>query len=1397
MVTSLWNRVSFGHESMAQSEPIAILIVNEHAEEIKLVTTSLRSFFSDARIDVAYSADEAERMTRARSGPWTVVLIDDASLPDPPSPFIAELKRRASYASVILQSSRMDSAAALEALKMGADLFLYKHSPAFLTELLFCTREAFDKRESKSASARADMRHAWLVESMDDVLYELDADGRFVTLSRHLPASLGYRPEDLIGRPYSTLISDTEQPLARFRFNERRAGDRAVREFELTLQGKETAEGMVRRMRASISACGLYDQSQRFIGTIGLLRTLSDGRNEPSIQQELSRQRQRAEELHTVIRQMTELSRSLEQPLSSLLHESQQLLSSLRESRVLDRLQALTGHAAASAELVQRLTRLAPQAAAPHVVHCLLSEILGPASPSGVTVEFAPALPDYGGDREATARLFRQLLAYAGAYLTTVERPHMLALTTSAGGLAHPPETPSLSPLASTTHIQLDIVETSQINPSGRVSSSLTGALDVLNLYRLAEELGAMLDISAPPSGPFRLTVRLPTRAAPSSAPPREKQDDASAVGRPFEAPAALPAPAALDAGAAATTERRGTPRVEIALPATITRGSSSWQGTVVNLSVGGARIRMADDFPPMASQDAIIWVTTAIATLELRGIVRTRTVRELQLIVQFVAATQTETAVLASLIAAARERSLSFSLDVRLPAAAPDEGRGTPRAFDLAEYDRRETVRVPTALTARLETASRQEPATRLPARVLNLSRSGACLVAGEHPEAVEGSVRIHFAPADRHDPGGSHEPGAPDAILAARVVWRAADPTAPSTLHAPHLDRAARTGLRFEALTPYAERELNRVIRQHLRAQRSGEAISVPAPVVSVPRECRNARGQAIAITDDHASQLTDPNRPLIIVAPGYGQTAADYTALAYYLAEHHFRVLRYDPTNHLGNSEGELQQTTLRSMQHDLEKIIEFVRQTWPQAPVVVIASDLAARGALRTAAHNSPLDLLLLINPAIDVGALLKTVHGHDLIADYQFGLRRGVCNLLGLNVNVDLFVGDLIAGRCADLESTLEDLRLVRSPLCIATSRADSTALPPTDLPHLFMTALGARTRLVNISSPVTDRHLDVHGAPPAAFRQLLTQIGSVLSVQPIPPKQEIAAQPYVARQHRIEQEYTVLRHDGSQINREALCAAHLSQLPHLGNLHEYRKLLDDLYGLMSPLEPGAVLVDAGIGQSDLTRAALVNHTYRAGQASWTGRPAPLMVGVGRSRERIGRARHSVLVLQRELATGFAGRLSAMPPLTIGWIQADWMSALPFKNGAVSRMICNLSLPYVPSPLAALKEWHRVLHPEGTLIFTTFHPNTDLSAIYRRHLRQANQDEFSAQAQPVLHYFARLREGIRHGILHAFDEAHLAGLLGQCGIASFRILPIMDGQALVAIVGKQNSSSSNR
>ena len=121
---------------MPQSEPITILIVNEHAEEIKLVTISLRGFFSDVRIDVAYSTEEADRMTSGPVGGWAVVLIDEACLPMR-STFISELKRRASSRlNHIAESRNRFRQRPSKRLKWAQTCSSNKHSPAFLTELL-------------------------------------------------------------------------------------------------------------------------------------------------------------------------------------------------------------------------------------------------------------------------------------------------------------------------------------------------------------------------------------------------------------------------------------------------------------------------------------------------------------------------------------------------------------------------------------------------------------------------------------------------------------------------------------------------------------------------------------------------------------------------------------------------------------------------------------------------------------------------------------------------------------------------------------------------------------------------------------------------------------------------------------------------------------------------------------------------------------------------------------------------------------------------------------------------------------------------------------------------------------------------------------------------------------
>jgi SAM-dependent methyltransferase len=305
----------------------------------------------------------------------------------------------------------------------------------------------------------------------------------------------------------------------------------------------------------------------------------------------------------------------------------------------------------------------------------------------------------------------------------------------------------------------------------------------------------------------------------------------------------------------------------------------------------------------------------------------------------------------------------------------------------------------------------------------------------------------------------------------------------------------------------------------------------------------------------------------------------------------------------------------------------------------------------------------------------------------------------------------------------------------------------------------------------------------------------LEQIATIVSLPTVSTDFRSQTQYMPARQQRIEMERTRLRHNISQISRDALRIAHLQQLPQLGNLREYWHLLDNLYRLLSPLEPGSMLVDVGVGQGDLIRATMINQTYRARQRGWSQEQPAHMIGLEQSHDSLIQARQNFRALHRELDSDFAGTLTINPPLAADWIDTDWMQGLPMKDQSLHRVICNLSLPFVPSPVSTIRELYRVLRPQGRLLLTVFHPNSDLSVLFRQHLRRANQDEFGPQAQIVIQYLGRLREAIRHGVLHTFDRSSLAWLLRHSGTPLIpRILPVLDGHAFLAVIEKDKSTS---
>lgn len=125
------------------------------------------------------------------------------------------------------------------------------------------------------ALGHAQERQRQLIESCDDIVYELDPTGRFVALSSGITPLLGYSPDELIGLPYTALVPSDQQAAAQYHVNERRSDARSTSRTALTFRTKSTQDQGPRCLTAEVSAKGLYDPLHRFLGTVGWIRTLS------------------------------------------------------------------------------------------------------------------------------------------------------------------------------------------------------------------------------------------------------------------------------------------------------------------------------------------------------------------------------------------------------------------------------------------------------------------------------------------------------------------------------------------------------------------------------------------------------------------------------------------------------------------------------------------------------------------------------------------------------------------------------------------------------------------------------------------------------------------------------------------------------------------------------------------------------------------------------------------------------------------------------------------------------------------------------------------------------------------------------------------------------------------
>ncbi len=1255
-------------DSLQPGAPLNLLVVNGQAEDSRLTMISMAEMFPGCTAEAVQSGEEA--LERASTKDWHVIVLDERLRGRSGFEILPELRRRAPDAAIVVQADRHDLSTAVSVMKAGADYYLSKKSPAFLSELPLVTMELLEKRE-----LRLRLRH-WeqyrrVIDNISDVVYQLDAEARFSFVTPSIAPLLGYKPQDLLGSHYAQLLDSRELPQAARRFNERRTGERATRNLQLLLLPRHLGSHRGDPIAIELNASGLYGPQKEFLGTVGVLRDLTSRVSMPRWGQPLRDQK---------FPDWTPF-RQLDPDLASRLPEIVGEIQQLREK-------------------IQGL------------------QIGGPSIDPGVV---AP-----------------------------VDESGLEAGTLHGNG------------------------------QSSLTESSSSGVQDL--------------------------------RGEAHSAEPALQEGWGESLR------GASPLPHASETQS--VLERRRSPRLDRQLHARLSLNGTAWEGTTVNLSHGGLYMTFPETIPCAEGQPIQLGLVNDGGVLEIRGTVlgireeansggHRRSVGaapRFGVAVGFATLGTTEELILSSYLEGLREGTVQMTItgllepqdtgDLLLEVGLSESDQ--PRTESLqhrasepggnSSREQRLAARVNLSLPAHVSipaSAERQETAEYL-ALTLNLSMDGACLRLPSCPDLLGQHVVLQLAPPStliRARP--DEQQTAADYAIDSKVVWMQTDsPVDPDLMGGLG---ARRVGLRFLHRDEEARRTVAEFAVRLLTAPADAKSHDEESSVVSELVEWKRETGKRIAAYHDHPKQGLPSGSPIVIISPGYGETKKEYLTLAYFLANNGFNVLRYDHTDHVGESDGDILQFTLTGMRQDLSSVLSYAERTWPGSRIALVSTSLAGRVALKQMANDRRASLLVLLTGVVDVQATLSAVHQEDYIGAYLRGIRRGAVNMLGFNISAEPWLEDAITQGFADLQSTIRDASQICLPVVLFVAEHDLWV--DTNSVRAVQEALGAKLRHFYLIPEALHRLNENPRKARAVFRQIVTCCTDALELPSQSSEVLEPSQRDIGLQNRVERERARARNQMSKFDNLEFWRDYLDHFHYVVNVSDFWRLLDMIYGFLGGLHRGEIILDAGCGNGNFGMFLLLNQAYLKRDRIRDDWRPPHYVGIDFVPHALGQARLNFKKLVTDLRGKIPEAIQPQPLLSVALSLADLNMRLPFRDNQFDRIVCNLVIGYLQNPLLTLQELMRVLAPGGRLALTNLKPQADLSQIYRNFLRTTRDQDEIEEARQLLNNAGKIRHAEANGVFHFFDKQELAMLLLSSGASQPRIYSAMANQAYLAVAQK--------
>ena len=266
---------------------------------------------------------------------------------------------------------------------------------------------------------------------------------------------------------------------------------------------------------------------------------------------------------------------------------------------------------------------------------------------------------------------------------------------------------------------------------------------------------------------------------------------------------------------------------------------------------------------------------------------------------------------------------------------------------------------------------------------------------------------------------------------------------------------------------------------------------ASEVRSSLLRVPN---GAGRRIVAVAGEPPGRLS---RGTVLLVPGYQQRIHHLGLLSRSLVRRGYRTVRFDLTNHVGASDGDVLDLTMSSMTADVTAMIAGC--AFAGEPLHVVATSLGARAAVRALATGCahPVSTPVLVLPVVDVEYTINTAAERNVFADWRSGRETDPAashRVLDHQVRYE-FVRDAIEHGFVGVDATTTEIAGIGADVhAIAAERDDWVITADVEA------AMGAAADAVRRTVVLSATSHELANNPPV-MRLLLEQIVDALSPQ--------------------------------------------------------------------------------------------------------------------------------------------------------------------------------------------------------------------------------------------------------------------------------------------------------